>query len=289
MTPGPPVPVTVVTITRNDLAGLRATVASLARQTLRPVQHVVVDGGSQDGSMEWFAAHRAFAATTVISEPDDGIYDAMNKGMALATGELIAFLNSGDVYLGDDVLARAVEHHRTHGWEWGHGLARVVDADGRAVRPLGRPTYAWARHAFGRNDIVHQSVFVETEVLRSLGAFDRAYPIAADFLSILQLGRRGRPGLWDETDVAFLVGGLSDRRPERALWDMHRARSDLLGWHGPVRALDACWWGVLVVVVRARRTLKQVAARVAGPRAVDWWASRRAGLPLRAPRRARPR
>ena len=267
-----PFPVTVVTVTFNDEEGLQRTVASLRAQTLRNFEHVVVDGGSVDGSMAWLAANPSVESSVVVSELDRGIYDAMNKGLARARGSLVTFLNAGDVYAADDVLDRAVAHQQRHGWEWGHGLARVVDGEGRAVRPLSKPKYAWRRHAFGRNTIVHQTVFVLTDRLREIGGFDLDYPIAADFRSVLQLGRRSRPGLWPEVDVAFLVGGLSDRRPGRSLWDMHRARCDVLGLRGPLVGVDAMWAGGLTCYVYGRRTAKSVARLVGGQRVVNWWA-----------------
>ena len=265
-------PVTVVTVTFNDEAGLRRTVESLRRQSLRNFEHVVVDGGSTDQSMVWLAAHPAVDASLFLSEGDDGIYDAMNKGLSLARGMLITFLNSGDVYAREDVLARAVTHHERYGWQWGHGLARVVDAQSRAVRPLGKPHFRRWHHAFGRNDIIHQTMFVSTDRLQALGGFDLRFPIAADFHSILQLARLGRPGLWPEIDVEFLVGGLSDRRPGRSLWDMHRARCDVFQLSGPVALLDAVWCAGLTLYVFARRMAKRAAGLVWGQRAVDWWA-----------------
>ncbi|NHC16536.1 hypothetical protein, partial [Motilibacter deserti] len=73
----------------------------------------------------------------------------------------------------------------------------------------------------------------------------------------------------------FLVGGLSDREPGAALRDMHAARCDVLGLHGPLRALDRAWAGGLTAYVLARREAKRTARRVGGTRAVDWWAGRR--------------
>lgn len=275
---GPEPKVSVVTVTWNDLAGLSRTVESLRSQTSRDFEHVVVDGGSTDGSLAWLAEHPACTRSHVISEPDDGIYDAMNKGTKAATGELITFLNAGDVYAASDVLTRVVRHHDDHGWDWGHGLARIVDASGQPVRPLGAPTYNWTRHAYGRNDIVHQTVFVRTALLRALGGFDLGYPIAADFHSVLRLGRTSAPGLWPQIDVEFLTGGVSDRRPAQALWDMHLARSAVRG-HGRLgTAVDVGWWAVLVANVRARNLAKLVARRAGGDRAMAWWATSRDSL-----------
>lgn len=267
-------PVTVVTVTYNDEAGLRRTVDSLRRQSLRTFQHVVVDGGSRDGSVVWLKSNRAVDDFVVVSEPDEGIYDAMNKGLALARGRLVTFLNAGDVYAREDVLEHAVAHQHQHAWDWGHGSARVVDDQARAVRPLTRPAFNRWRHAFGRNDIIHQTVFVQTDRMRALGGFDLSYSIAADFRCVLQLGRHSHPGLWPEVDVEFLAGGLSDRRPGRSLWDMHRARCEVLGARGPLVGLDAIWTAGLTLYVHARRTAKRGARVIGGQRAVDWWARR---------------
>lgn len=265
--------VTVVTVTYNDMTGLRRTVDSLHQQTFRGFQHVVIDGGSTDGSVAWVKAHPACGQGLVISEPDKGIYDAMNKGLAHAEGVLVTFLNAGDNYADPNVLLRVVEHQRRHGWEWGHGRARIVDELGQ-VRPLSAVKYTWSRHAFGRNDIVHQTVFVKTDLLRSLGGFDLTYPIAADFHCLLQLGRRSLPGLWADADVDFRVGGLSDRLFKKALWDMHRARCDVLRWRTPLRSLDTLWCGVLILYVQARQLVKRTARCVGGRQAIDWWAAR---------------
>jgi len=270
-------PVTVVTVTYDDLAGLRRSVDSLRRQTHRDFQHVVIDGGSTDGSMDWLIAHPGSDNSVAVSEPDEGIYDAMNKGLQIAKGELVTFLNAGDTYADPDVLARVIQHHRDHHWEWGHGLARIVDGGGQQVRPLGDTSYNRWRHAFGRNSVVHQTVFVRTSVLRSLGGFDVTFPVAADFHTVLRLARISRPGLWADVDVEFLVGGLSDRRFALALWDMHRARCDVFRLRGPVRALDAMWWAGLVVYVQGRRVIKRSAQRLGGQRAVSWWIHHRAG------------
>jgi len=264
-------PVTVVTITYNDIVGLRRTVESLGRQTCRHFQHVVIDGGSADGSVDWVLGHASSRDTRVVSEPDDGIYDAMNKGLRHADGTLVTFLNAGDAYSDARVLERAVQHHQDHGWDWGHGLARIVNDDGHQVRPLGDTSYSWWRHAFGRNTIVHQTVFVRTSVLRAIDGFDLRFPVAADFHVLLQLGRRNPPGLWSDVDVEFLVGGVSDRRFALALWEMHRARCDVMRLQGPLQALDAVWWATLVSYVYARRTAKRFARGLGGRRALRWW------------------
>lgn len=268
--------VTVVTVTRNDLDGLRATLASVRAQTLGAVEHVIVDGASTDGSADWARAHPAVPQSIVLSEKDDGTYHAMNKGLALATGGLVTFLNSGDTYAAADVLERAVAHRREFDWQWGHGRARVVDVHGRQLRPLAPVRQGRLRHVFGRNVIVHQTVFVATDLLREIGGFDTDLAIAADFRMALQLRRVAAPGVWPDVDVEYLAGGSSDAHYMQSLWQMHLARCDVYSCSTLARSLDAAWTAALCAYVLARRTAKRVAAAVLGTASVDRWAGSRA-------------
>ena len=89
--------VTIITVTYNSAKTIVEALDSVARQTYPDIEHIVVDGGSTDGSLALIAAHGA-RITRLVSEPDEGIYDAMNKGLRMASGELIGFLNSDDVF-----------------------------------------------------------------------------------------------------------------------------------------------------------------------------------------------
>lgn len=95
----------VITINRNNAEGLNKTLESVACQTEQPFELIVIDGASTDRSVEIIQAH-ALAISTWVSEPDAGIYNAMNKGVAKASGEWCLFLNSGDVFSSPDVMRR---------------------------------------------------------------------------------------------------------------------------------------------------------------------------------------
>lgn len=99
--------VSIITVVRNDVAGLVRTLASVATQGYANRQMVVIDGGSTDGTLETLRQH-ATAINTLISEPDEGIYHAMNKGVARADGEWLLFMNAGDEFAGADALSSAV-------------------------------------------------------------------------------------------------------------------------------------------------------------------------------------
>ena len=103
--------VSIITPVLNRVETMRTCLASVASQTYQPIEHIVVDGGSTDGTLELIGAHRASHRFHWISEPDKGMYDAINKGISLAHGDVLAYLNSDDFYLpwSVDVAVRALQ------------------------------------------------------------------------------------------------------------------------------------------------------------------------------------
>lgn len=94
--------ISVITVNLNDINGLRRTVSSIIEQTYKDYEYIVIDGGSTDGSREYIASIDKISYW--ISEPDTGIYNAMNKGLSIAQGEYCIFMNSGDFFYNKDVL-----------------------------------------------------------------------------------------------------------------------------------------------------------------------------------------
>ena len=267
-------PITIVTVTRNNLDGLRRTFASLAEQTFRDVQHVVIDGGSTDGSVEWLAKERAFDDTVVVSEPDRGVYDAMNKGARLATGELLNFMNAGDGFAQAGVLARVAASQAKDRWQWGFGLARVLAEDGRPVKPVRPVRYTLRGHALGQIAVSHQATFMRTELFRELDGFDLRFPLAGDTHLLLRAGRKSRPAVWDDVDVLYFRGGVSDRRVFAQVLERHRVRRSLPGAALTPWPLDLLWTVAQAVSIAVRKAGKRALELVSGGRFTRWWARR---------------
>src|SRR5256885_15677190 len=95
----------VITVTLNDLAGLQATLASTLRQQHQDLEAIVIDGGSFGDTKEWLSS-QADVRIRWLSEPDRGLYDAMNKGLDRARGDYVVFMNSGDTFADDEVLQK---------------------------------------------------------------------------------------------------------------------------------------------------------------------------------------
>jgi glycosyltransferase involved in cell wall biosynthesis len=91
--------VTTITPVLNRVETMKACLAPVASQTYQPIEDIVVDGGSTDGTLELIGAYRASYRSHWISEPDDGMYEAINKGVSIANGQVLAYLNSDDLYL----------------------------------------------------------------------------------------------------------------------------------------------------------------------------------------------
>jgi putative colanic acid biosynthesis glycosyltransferase len=125
--------ITIVTICRNDLAGLKNTFATIVAQDYGNIEWLVIDGNSSDGTVDWLKGNHKLAGTW-ISEPDNGIYDAMNKGIRLARGSYILFMNSGDIFAGKDVVTKLIhkiEQERVAP-DFVYGDSKDVESNGRA-------------------------------------------------------------------------------------------------------------------------------------------------------------
>ena len=172
---GPP-RITVVTVVRDAREALEETLASVLAQGYPGLEHVVVDGGSTDGTVELLEAH-GDALDLWISEPDNGIYDAMNKGIALAEGDLVAMLNAGDRYF-EGALAAVAETFRAGDPEaiyFGDALVHYTDLD-LVLHARAEPAALTHRAA-----VCHQAVFVPLAVHAAGGLYDPGYRLASDY------------------------------------------------------------------------------------------------------------
>lgn len=168
---------TVITICLNNVDELRRTVQSVTTQTPCDFEYVVVDGGSTDGCRELIASTSGI--TRWVSEPDTGIYNAMNKGVSLARGEYVLFLNSGDTLAAPDVLAHAVP--RLEGTDFIAG-DYLVTRGSTTERRLS-PRRMTARFLL-EGALMHQATFTRTALLRET-PYDENLRIVADWAFLL--------------------------------------------------------------------------------------------------------
>lgn len=207
---------TVITICLNNVDELRRTIRSVTTQAKADFEYVVVDGGSTDGCRELIAGTPGIARW--VSEPDAGIYNAMNKGVTLARGEYVLFLNSGDTLAATDVLARAVPRLGEADFLAGDYLI----ARGHTTERRLSPARMTARFLL-EGALMHQATFTRTALLRET-PYDERLRIVADWELLLR--RWLLDGCTyrhiDTVVCVFQMGGLSTNRRTVARRDEER-------------------------------------------------------------------
>lgn len=208
---------TVITVCRNDLSGLKSTVDSVLRQkalgSLR-IEHVVIDGNSDDGTKEWLAEmHEQGKVEVYISEPDCGIYDAMNKGINRAHGAVLAFLNAGDTYTSEDIACCV---NPILQGECVHCAASALLQDMQTGRILSQSLYHSAA-ALIVTPCCHQAYFAQAELYRREGGYAAEhYRCSADGVFINRIiAQVGDPLVIPHNVVHFATGGFSS---ECGIW-----------------------------------------------------------------------
>lgn len=235
--------ISIVTATWNCQATVADCLKSVADQTWPHREHLVVDGASTDGSLDLLEAHRHQLAV-LQSEPDRGIYDALNKGLALATGDVVGFLHADDLYAHPQVLehvAAAFQDPTVCAVYGDLQYVRQHDTT-QVVRHWQSCPASAARLAWGWMP-AHPTLYVRREWYQRIGGFDTRYRIAADYLSILQLF--SQPGFkavyLPEVLVTMRLGGASNRSlkaiARKTAEDWRALRQTRVGALGGVGAL----------------------------------------------------
>lgn len=186
---------------------------SVAGQSWSHREHIVVDGASTDGTLGVLQAHRAQLAV-LQSEPDRGIYDALNKGLALAKGDVVGFLHADDLYAHADVLAHVAAAFEDPAVCAVYGDLHYVSKDNtdRVVRHWASSPFSHQRLAWGWMP-PHPTLYVRRGWYQRIGGFDTRYRIAADYHSILRLFSQPdfRSVYLPEVLVRMRLGGASNK------------------------------------------------------------------------------
>ena len=199
----------IITINYNNLAGLRKTMESVFSQTCKDFEYIVIDGSSTDGSAEYVRT-QADKLTYWVSEPDIGIYNAMNKGVRAATGEYVLMLNSADSLVDEHVIARIMPELD------GTDIVQGNTSDGgKRQRGYGKSdiTFLDVYHAH----FLHQSSFCKKKLFDKYGYFDESYRYVSDTIFFIKtLGYGGATFRYVDIDIAdFDLTGFSCTNDER--------------------------------------------------------------------------
>jgi len=215
----------IITINYNNAEGLRKTLASVASQTYADIEHIIVDGGSTDGSVEVIREHEQSLTSSLsplasrlkwISEKDKGIYNAMNKGIRMATGEYIQILNSGDILFDANVTQQMIERLdqicslREEKIGILYGNMTKVNAAGQVIGKSGYTEYSLRQ--FYSSTLNHDCAYIRKDLFEEYGLYDEQLKIVSDwkwYLQAIGLGRV-KPEYVDIDVTIFDDGGISE-------------------------------------------------------------------------------
>lgn len=225
--------VSVITISLNDLDGLKRTVSSVRAQRYGgSIEHIVIDGGSGAHVVDYLSSCKP-GFTYWQSEPDGGIYDAMNQGIAHAAGDLLWFMNSGDCFSDADavaLVATAVSGNHEARDVWGYGMINVIGPDGGSLGCKGPLPFDIRSFLTRGKPVPHQAVFFGSSLVNKLGGYDVDFGLAADQLYIFRAALLRNPITIPRVLADFDgITGVGSRRPLsdhfrdlRRMSDIHR-------------------------------------------------------------------
>jgi glycosyltransferase involved in cell wall biosynthesis len=214
----------VVTIVYNNVNDIERTIKSVLNQTYPHIEYIVIDGGSTDGTKEVIDEYEN-RISKFVSEKDHGIYDAMNKGLALATGDYVLFMNSGDEIYALDTVEK-VFNTEPEGDIY-YGETEMYDEGGNNLgrrRHQAPEQFTWQSFKYGMS-ISHQAIYIK----RSIAAqYDLNYSLSSDIDWIIRAAKSARKIVNTRMIVAkYLVGGISKKKHRQSL----RERFDIFTKH----------------------------------------------------------
>jgi glycosyltransferase involved in cell wall biosynthesis len=255
-----PIKISVITATWNCVSTLSDCLDSIAQQNYPHKEHVIIDGLSTDGTVDVINQH-ADQIDIFRSEPDNGIYDALNKGIQLATGDVIGFLHADDIYASNDVLSKIAKAFEDPDICAVYGNLEYVSREN-----IHKVIRHWRSKIFVIEDLgkgwmpPHPTLYVRREWYLKIGGFDTTYRIAADYLSVLRLfsDLNFKTVYIPNVLVSMRLGGASNKSIKALLnkmkedWDALRSCNFSF-----MRALRAIFWKNLSKISQFNAVINQ--------------------------------
>ena len=201
--------ITIITVCYNSAATIEKTILSVAEQTHPDIEYIIVDGNSKDATLSIIQKHED-KISQWISEPDRGLYDAMNKGIAMATGDIIGILNSDDTFFSPAVLAEVSHFHTNNSIDASVGTIMQHKENGKVVRVYSSKYWRPEKLKSGFMP-PHPSIFFKKELFEQFGNYALDFTIGADYELIVRFFLKYKIS-WKYsgiTTTAMLIGGLS--------------------------------------------------------------------------------
>jgi len=242
--------ITIITVCFNSESTIEDTINSIQNQDYHDIEYIVIDGGSTDNTLEIIKKNSSIVSK-LISEPDKGIYDAMNKGLAMATGEITAIINSDDFYKNNHAISTVVKAFEQN--------VSIVYADIEYIDKTDHKKVVryWKSGKFEKKKMKygwmppHPAFFVRTQVYKTYGFFNTQLKISADYELMLRLLYKHSLSVFylNETLVSMRIGGVGNK----SLKNRIRAnKEDKLAWK--INGLD---YSFLTTILKPIRKIPQ--------------------------------
>ena len=204
----------VITIVYNNVKDIERTMSSVLRQTYPGIEYIVADGLSNDCTLDIISKYKDRIAK-FTSEKDEGIYDAMNKGLALATGDYVIFMNSGDEFFDADTVAAVFAS--ANDADIYYGETEMINEHGQSLgqrRHKAPEQFTWKDFNLGMS-ISHQAIYIKRALIEP---YDRRYQLSADIDWIIRAAKKAKKIVNVNRYVAkYLVGGMSKTKHRQSL------------------------------------------------------------------------
>jgi glycosyltransferase involved in cell wall biosynthesis len=204
----------VITIVYNNARDIERTMLSVINQTYPNIEYIVIDGKSTDGTLQIIEKYQSRIAK-LISEKDEGIYDAMNKGLAIATGDYVIFMNSGDEFFEPTTVQEVFA--TSPNADIYYGETEMINDEGQSLgqrRHKAPEQFSWRDFKYGMS-ISHQAIYIRRSLTEP---YDRQYQLSADIDWIISAAKKAKKIVNVNRYVAkYLVGGMSKTRHRQSL------------------------------------------------------------------------
>lgn len=205
---------TVITIVYNNVRDIERTLLSVIQQTYSNIEYIIIDGASNDGTVDILKKYQS-SFSVFISEKDKGIYDAMNKGLSLATGDYVLFMNSGDEIYAPDTVEKVF--YSALNADIYYGETEMYNEDWQSLgqrRHKAPASFTWKDFRYGMS-ISHQAIYIRRSLTEP---YDLSYKLSSDIDWILKAAKKAKKIVNTEMYVAkYLVGGMSKKRHRQSL------------------------------------------------------------------------
>lgn len=217
--------ISIITINFNNAEGLEKTIQSIVEQSFCNFEYIVIDGGSTDESVNVIKKHTD-KISYWISEPDKGIYNAINKGIAKSQGEYLVFMNSGDIYLNHDILKNVTPIIQKEKADifYGQIIVNETGNDRTVIYPHKLDL------TYQRSMVInHQACFFKAETLKLLGNYNENYKLAADYAYYLQATIHNKKFVAIPFPIVrYDVSGISSQKMDEYRNEMKKVWNDII-------------------------------------------------------------